>query len=105
MVQNDSYKLCKMLEEVAGCKVYFNSGERMEYPCIRIQDTSISHVFANNHKYLQKRSYQGYFITRDCEDPIIDKLDELRCIDWASSYRGQDNLYHYPFVIKHFTTK
>lgn len=43
MVQNDSYKLCKMLEEVAGCKVYFNSGERMEYP-VSVFKTHQSHM-------------------------------------------------------------
>lgn len=106
MVPNNSKSLRAILRETAGCQVYYNPPEtlKMEFPCIRITDTSLSHKKANNNKYIRIRGYSAIYFTRVCDDPVIWELDKLPYIDWGSSYRGSNNLYCYPFTVKIYDT-
>lgn len=94
-------KLQKELEETLETRnVYFQppASVKMEYPCIRYSLSDIVNSSADDFAYNQIKSYEMIFITRNPDDPLIDKISKLRFCNF-NRYYAADNLHHYVFTI------
>lgn len=80
--------------------VYFQPPEsiKLSYPAIiyNLNDLQTNH--ANNKLYGLAKQYVVTYITRDPDDPIVDKLIALEYCRFQRSYRS-DGLNHYIFEI------
>ena len=94
-------ELQTILEGVLGSKhVYFQppSTIKMVYPCIVYQRSASLTEFGNGHPYIINERYQMTLITRDPDDPRIQKLLQLpRCAH--STHFKVDGLNHDVFNI------
>lgn len=70
----------------------------MVYPAIRYELEDISTVHADNQPYLLPKRYQITFITRDPDDPVIDKIASLPKCQFDRPYVS-DQLHHYIYSI------
>lgn len=94
-------ELQSKLEELLGCKhVYYQPPEsdKMEYPAIRYSKKSIDVDHADDTAYLKNKSYELIVISRKPDEPVIEKLLELPCCSFGTSYKS-DNLYHDTLVL------
>lgn len=94
-------KLQSILENVLKSRnVYFQPPPsiKMSYPAIVYSLSNIDLDRANDISYHKKNRYQIIFITKNPEDPVIEKILDLPFTSFNSSYVS-DNLYHYSYTI------
>lgn len=90
-------ELCTVLQS---SNVYFQPPEsiKLSYPAIVYSLNDLQTNHANNELYGLARQYVMTYITRDPDDPIIEKLITLRFTRFQRAYRA-DGLNHYIFEI------
>lgn len=91
----------QMLESVLGSKsVYFQPPENLilKYPCIVYQTSQFNTQFADNRPYIIDWRYQVTFITRNPDDPIVEKLSGLPSAIF-DRYYASDSLHHFVYEI------
>lgn len=71
---------------------------RLEYPCILYKLSNMPTIWANNLPYHWDRCYDMTYITRDAQDPMVEKLIRLRLTKF-DRYYSSDNLHHFVFKI------
>lgn len=78
--------------------VYYQPPEnlKMEFPCIVYMLQDLTHVMANNEKYLKNRSYKVILISHEPDPAALDNLENLDYIRFQQMYMA-DGLYHYVF--------
>ena len=94
-------KLQEILEDILQSdKVYYQPppSVHLTYPCIIYRDNIISQRHANNTVYGIERSYTVTFITREHDDPVVEKLAWLPKCRFERAFTN-DNLYHHVFRI------
>ena len=90
------------LEEILGAKhVYYQppTSLQMTFPAIRYQREDIAKIYADSEPYSRSSSYQVILITKNPEDPTIQKLDDFPYSAFDRQY-VEDNLYHLVYVIR-----
>lgn len=84
------------LEELLGSRhVYYQPPDtvKMEYPAIRYSREGIKVQHANNSTYKKDYRYDIVVISRQADEPVIEKLLELPRCSYGAHYKA-DNLYH-----------
>lgn len=84
------------LEELLGSKnVYYQAPPTngMKYPAILYKKDKIDYDIADDTKYIKKVRYELIIISKRPDDPVIDKILELRYATYDRLYIA-DNLYH-----------
>ena len=78
--------------------VYFDPPEsfKLKYPCIVYSESGTAERFADDSPYNRMKRYMLLYITRDADDPMADKIDDLRYCSLNRSYRSE-GLYHYSY--------
>lgn len=96
----DRLALHDLLSSIAGKNVYYQppSNITMKYPCVVYNRSRINNIHADDSVYYQNNRYDITVISRDSEEPIIDKVSKLQTCSYDRSYT-QDNLYHTTFNI------
>jgi hypothetical protein len=90
------------LEKILGAKhVYYQppTSLQMTYPAIQYQREDIAKIYADSEPYSRSSSYQVILITKNPEDPTIQKLDDFPYSAFDRQY-VEDNLYHLVYVIR-----
>ena len=94
--------LQRILENVVGAshKVWFQAptNTKLTYPCLLYSLADKDVTMADNKVYKLMNQYECIYITRDPDDPIVDKLMEIEYCEFDRSYVS-DNLNHYTFTI------
>lgn len=72
---------------------------KMKYPAIRYERTNISSNHADNQKYKSVLTFQAIAISREIDDPMVEKLLALPYCSFDRHYIA-DNLHHDVFSIK-----
>ncbi len=90
-------KLCDLL---GSRNVYYQppTGVRLEYPCIIYNLDATNDVHADNHIYRRLYRYSLTYITKNPEDPLRDKIDDLQYCRF-NRFFVSDNLNHYNYTI------
>lgn len=90
----------KLVEILGSKNVYFQppSTVTMQYPAIRYSLGRIDNRRAENSIYSTNKSYELTFMTKNPDDEIVDKLNELPMCRFDRFYT-MDNLNHYVFTI------
>ena len=80
--------------------VYFDPPEsfKLQYPCIVYNFAGNADIHAENNRYLRRKRYDMIYITRNADDPMVDKLDDLRFCSLARPYFA-NGLFHYAYTI------
>lgn len=94
-------KLQETLEELLQSEnVYYQppASVYLQYPCIVYQDDLLTQRHADNSVYKVERAYSVTLITKQCDDPIAEKLAWLPRCRFERSFTS-DNLYHHVFRI------
>jgi len=94
-------ELDKILRTTLGSNnVYFDPPEsfKLKYPCIVYSLGGHNEVFADDSKYYKLKRYTLIYITRDADDQMVDKLDDLKYCRLNRPYTA-DGLFHYAFEI------
>lgn len=89
------------LETILGSRnVYFQppSSIKMSYPAIVYSLDKIQTLKADNEKYKLNKRYSITLIHKNPDNPIVDKLLELKYCALNRTYTS-DNLYHYVFEL------
>lgn len=92
-------ELHALLESILGSgNVYFQPpmGSRLSYPCIKYKRSNIDQQFADNKPYISRVRYQVIVISRDPDEPVVQKLAQLRMCIFDRHYTT-DNLNHDSF--------
>lgn len=78
--------------------VYFDPPEsfKLKFPCIVYTEAPPIERFADNSPYNRMKKYMLVYITRDADDPMVDKIDDLRYCNLVRSYIS-DGFRHYAF--------
>lgn len=83
-------------------KVFFNppTNTSMTYPCIVYMLNNRNSVYANNKRYMNKKSYTVTIISKDpfVGEQLCDKVECLTYADFDRPYIA-DGLYHYVYTI------
>lgn len=90
-----------ILEQIVGEDyVYFQppTGTRLKYPCIVYNLESAFDTHANDHLYRRMRRYSLTYITKDPDDSVCDKLDNLQYCSF-NRFFANDNLNHFVYSI------
>lgn len=84
----------------SGCAVYFQppDNKRITYPCLMYELAGFHHRHADNLSYSRIPKWELIYITRDPDDPNIEKLAGLPQCSMGRPYVS-DNLYHNPYTI------
>lgn len=101
MNQNRRISLHRKLEAVLGSKnVYFQAptGTRLQYPCIIYNLANANDIHANDQIYRRLYRFTLTYITKDPDDPMRDKIDNLRYCSFDRFFTS-DNLNHYVYTI------
>ena len=101
MDQNRRISLHRKLEEVLGSKnVYFQppTGIKLSYPCIVYNLSSANDAHANNRIYRSLYSFTLTYITKDPDDPKLDKIYDLQYCAFDRFF-ASDNLNHFVYTI------
>lgn len=94
-------KLQVLLEELLESRnVYFQppSNFRMNYPCIVYEFSRIQNQHADNRAYLKGLGFSMKYITRNPDDEVVLKLDELPYV-YFDTHFVSENLHHYQYTI------
>ena len=97
----DEEKLLKYLSTKTGCSnIYIQppGSTEMKYPCLKVELSNISNLYANDKVYLSQPEYEVILITRNVNDPIIVALSSIPYTTFNTRYVA-DNLYHFVFTI------
>lgn len=89
------------LEELLGSRnVYFNPPEslKMQYDAIRYSRRDIDKKYANNTTYMTRKCYELILISRDPDNPLVDKILALPYCSYDRQYYA-DNLSHDVFTL------
>ena len=100
MAQN-RVKLHHMLEDILGSKnVYYDPPEsfKLKYPCIVYYLDGFNDLPADNQTYIRMRRYNMTYITTDSEDPIAEKLADIRYCTLSRPFAVSD-LFHFAYVL------
>ena len=71
---------------------------KLEYPCIIYKLSDMPTNWSNNLPYHWERCYEMTYITRDAQDPMVEKLIALRETKFER-YFSADNLHHFVYKI------
>lgn len=71
---------------------------KMAYPCIVYDLTDIISKFADNYPYKLDKKYSLTYITKEPDDPMLDKLAALQKCEFDRAFVS-DNLYHFIFTL------
>ena len=96
------FKLHEALESLLGNDhVYFQPPEslKMEYPCIRYKRDTGYTRYANDMPYNFKTRYSITYITRDPDDPFVEKLAYAFPTIEHDRFYTMDNLNHDVFTL------
>ena len=94
-------ELDKILRSTLGsANVYFDPPEsfKLNYPCIVYSLGGHSEVFADDNRYYMMKRYTLTYITRNADDPMVEKLDGLKYCRLSRPYTA-DGLFHYAYDI------
>lgn len=97
----DRLDLQSIFEELLGSKnVYYNPPEnlKMNYPCIRYTEKSISSTYANDKKYSMKDCYEVVVIAKKSNKPLKHDILALPYCSFDRCYKS-DGLDHDVFTI------
>ena len=80
--------------------VYFDPPEsfKLKYPCIVYSLNGHSETFADDSKYYGMKRYGITYITQDADDPMIDRIEDLKYCHLNRPYVS-DGLFHYAYEI------
>ena len=97
---NNRVKLHELLLELAGPNVYYQtpSNLKMKYPAIKYERGRIDNNHADNIVYSQNTSYTITVISKDADEPIVEKISKIPTCEYDRDYII-DNLYHTVFKI------
>lgn len=94
-------ELQRKLENLLGSRfVYFQppTGTRLQYPCIVYFLDHANDVHADSKIYRRLYRYSLTYITKNPEDPMRDKIDDLMYCSFNRFFTA-DNLNHYNYTI------
>lgn len=94
-------ELQTLLEETLRSQnVYFQppANLKLRYPCLIYNRDSSWDVWADDRKYLYYKGYSMTYITRNPDDPKVDRLELLPMCSFDRHYVA-DNLNHYVYTI------
>ncbi len=94
-------ELQRKLEGLLGTRnVYFQppTATKLNYPCIVYNLDAASDHHAEDKIYRRLYRYSLTYITKDVEDPMRDKIDDLRYCSF-NRYFASDNLHHFTYTI------
>lgn len=80
--------------------VYFQPPEsvKLVYPCMVYKLSDMPQLWANNLPYHWEHAYELTYISRDANDPMVEKLIALRETKFVR-YFSADNLHHFVYII------
>lgn len=94
-------ELHHQLEAILGSKnVYYDPPEsfKLKYPCIVYSLEGFADSYADNETYRRMRRYTMTYITSKAEDPIAEKLADIRYCTLNRPFVTSD-LYHFAYTI------
>lgn len=89
-------ELHNVLVKILGSNnVYFQppANVRMKYPAIVYTRNDMDNQHADNIPYIQKMGYQIVYISKDPDDPVVQKIADLPYCRYDRHYNS-DNLNH-----------
>ena len=97
---NKRIDLHNLLLELAGPNVYYQmpSNMKMKYPAVKYERGRIDNNNADNTVYYQNISYTITVISKDPDEPIVEKISKIPTCAYDRDY-VIDNLYHTVFKI------
>ena len=89
-----------LLLELAGPNVYYQipSNMKMKYPAVKYERGRIDNNHADNIVYSQNTSYTITVISKNPDEPIVEKISKIPTCEYDRDYII-DNLYHTVFKI------
>lgn len=91
--------LGELLRDILGNdNVYFEPPTRMHYPCIRYERKSHRKLHADNIKYQKFNRWGLTLISKDPDEPVFEKLQELNYCIFDREYSA-DGLKHFVFEL------
>ena len=97
---NKRIDLHNLLLELAGPNVYYQipSNMKMKYPAVKYERGRIDNNHADNIVYSQNTSYTITVISKNPDEPIVEKISKIPTCEYDRDYIV-DNLYHTVFKI------
>ena len=97
---NKRIDLHNLLLELAGPNVYYQipSNMKMKYPAVNYERGRIDNNHADNIVYSQNTSYTITVISKNPDEPIVEKISKIPTCEYDRDYII-DNLYHTVFKI------
>lgn len=97
---NNRIDLHNLLLELAGPNVYYQmpSNIKMKYPAVKYERGRIDNNHADNIVYSQNTSYTITVISKNPDEPIVEKISKIPTCEYDRDYII-DNLYHTVFKI------
>ena len=97
---NKRVDLHNLLLELAGPNVYYQipSNMKMKYPAVKYERGRIDNNHADNIVYSQNTSYTITVISKNPDEPIVEKISKIPTCEYDRDYII-DNLYHTVFKI------
>ena len=97
---NKRIDLHNLLLDLAGPNVYYQipSNMKMKYPAVKYERGRIDNNHADNIVYSQNTSYTITVISKDPDEPIVEKISKIPTCEYDRDYII-DNLYHTVFKI------
>ena len=97
---NKRIDLHNLLLELAGSNVYYQipSNMKMKYPAVKYERGRIDNNHADNIVYSQNTSYTRTVISKNPDEPIVEKISKIPTCEYDRDYIV-DNLYHTVFKI------
>lgn len=101
MNQQRRVQLQRNLENLLGSRnVYFQppTGTQLKFPCFVYHLDSAIDQHAEDKLYRRLYRYSLTYITKDPDDPMTDKIDNIRYCSFNRFFTS-DNLNHYVYTI------
>ena len=97
---NNRIDLHNLLLKLAGPNVYYQipSNMKMKYPAVKYERGKIDNNHADNIVYSQNTSYTITVISKNPDEPIVEKISKIPTCEYDRDYII-DNLYHTVFKI------
>ena len=97
---NKRIDLHNLLLKLAGPNVYYQipSNMKMKYPAVKYERGRIDNNHADNIVYSQNTSYNITVISKNPDEPIVEKISKIPTCEYDRDYII-DNLYHTVFKI------
>ena len=97
---NNRIDLHNLLLKLAGPNVYYQipSNMKMKYPAVKYEREKIENNHADNMVYSQNTFYTITVISKDPDEPIVEKISKIPTCEYDRGYMI-DNLYHTVFKI------